>query len=108
MTIPRAALAGAAATLCGIGLARFAYVFALTLLYRAGPERLRERRWDWRTAFVISFAGVRGVARVDRYGGVEREIARLARKALRRILEGKETAVTITPENLADYAGVQK
>ncbi len=42
-------------------LARFAYVFALTLLYRAGPARLRERRWDWRTAFVISFAGVRGV-----------------------------------------------
>ena len=27
MTIPRAALAGAAATLCGIGLARFAYTY---------------------------------------------------------------------------------
>ena len=39
---------------------------------------------------------------------LEREIARLARKALRRILEGKETSVTITPENLGDYAGVRK
>jgi len=39
---------------------------------------------------------------------LEREIARLARKALRRILEGKDTAVTVTPENLADFAGVRK
>ncbi|MBU0795415.1 MAG: endopeptidase La [Alphaproteobacteria bacterium] len=39
---------------------------------------------------------------------LERELARLARKALRRILEGKETSVTITPENLGDYAGVRK
>ena len=42
-------------------LARFAWVFAATLLYRFGPERLRERRWDWKTAIAISFAGVRGV-----------------------------------------------
>jgi ATP-dependent Lon protease len=39
---------------------------------------------------------------------LEREIARLARKSLRKILEGKETSVTITPENLGDYAGVRK
>jgi ATP-dependent Lon protease len=39
---------------------------------------------------------------------LEREIARLARKSLRRILEGKDTAITITPENLADFAGVRK
>lgn len=39
---------------------------------------------------------------------LEREIARLARKALRKILEGVYTNVTITPENLADYAGVLK
>lgn len=39
---------------------------------------------------------------------LEREIAKLARKALRRILEGKEKAVTITPENLADFSGVRK
>jgi len=39
---------------------------------------------------------------------LEREVARLARKGLRKILEGKETSVTVTPENLADYAGVRK
>ena len=39
---------------------------------------------------------------------LEREMARLMRKSLRKILEGKETAVTITPENLGDYAGVRK
>ena len=39
---------------------------------------------------------------------LEREVARLARKSLRRILEGKDTTVTITPENLADFAGVRK
>ena len=42
-------------------LARYAWVLAATVLYRFGPERLRERRWGWRTAFAISFAGVRGV-----------------------------------------------
>ena len=35
-------------------------------------------------------------------------MARLMRKSLRKILEGKETSVTITPENLGDYAGVRK
>ncbi len=39
---------------------------------------------------------------------LEREIARLARKSLRQILEGKATSVTITPDNLGDYAGVRK
>ncbi|MFM2300716.1 MAG: hypothetical protein RLZZ84_452 [Pseudomonadota bacterium] len=39
---------------------------------------------------------------------LEREIARLARKSLRRILEGKDKAITITPDNLGDFAGVRK
>jgi len=39
---------------------------------------------------------------------LERELAKLARKALRRILEGKEKSVMITPENLADFAGVRR
>eukprot|EP01013_Petalomonas_cantuscygni_P005425 TRINITY_DN1600_c0_g3_i4.p1 TRINITY_DN1600_c0_g3~~TRINITY_DN1600_c0_g3_i4.p1 ORF type:complete len:810 (+),score=239.71 TRINITY_DN1600_c0_g3_i4:777-3206(+) len=39
---------------------------------------------------------------------LEREIAKLARKALRRILEGEYKSVEITPDNLAEYAGVQK
>ncbi len=39
---------------------------------------------------------------------LEREVARLTRKSLRKILEGKEKSVTITPENLAEFAGVRK
>lgn len=39
---------------------------------------------------------------------LEREIAKLARKALRRILEGKAEKVEISPDNLADFSGVRK
>ncbi|TFI58148.1 endopeptidase La [Sphingomonas parva] len=39
---------------------------------------------------------------------LEREIAKVARKALRRILEGKAERVEVTPENVADFAGVQR
>jgi ATP-dependent Lon protease len=39
---------------------------------------------------------------------LEREIAKLARKALRRILEGKAESVTIDADNLAEFAGVRK
>ncbi len=39
---------------------------------------------------------------------LEREIAKLARKSLRQILEGKVKSVTITPENLGDFSGVRK
>ncbi|WP_019833450.1 endopeptidase La [Sphingomonas sp. PR090111-T3T-6A] len=39
---------------------------------------------------------------------LEREIARLARKALRRILEKKAETVVIDEKNLAEFAGVQK
>ena len=39
---------------------------------------------------------------------LEREIARLARKSLRKILEKKADKVEITPENLGEFAGVRK
>ena len=39
---------------------------------------------------------------------LEREIAKLARKSLRRILEGEANSVTITPDNLAEFSGVRK
>jgi ATP-dependent Lon protease len=39
---------------------------------------------------------------------LEREIAKVARKALRRILEGKAEKIEITPGNLADFSGVRK
>ena len=62
--------------------------------------------------FAVTEDGLRDLIRYyTREAGVrtlEREIARLARKALRKILEGKEKSVTVTPENLADFAGVRK
>lgn len=39
---------------------------------------------------------------------LEREIAKVARKALRRILEGKAETIAITPENLSEFSGVRK
>ncbi|MBI1404314.1 MAG: endopeptidase La [Porphyrobacter sp.] len=39
---------------------------------------------------------------------LEREIAKLCRKALRRILEKQAESITITPENLGDFSGVRK
>ena len=62
--------------------------------------------------FTLEEAGLRDLIRYyTREAGVrtlEREIARLARKSLRQILEKKAAAITITPENLGDYAGVRK
>ncbi len=39
---------------------------------------------------------------------LEREIARLARKAVREIAQSEAEQVTVTPDTLADYAGVRK
>ena len=62
--------------------------------------------------FTLTTEGLRAlIQRYTREAGVrtlEREIAKLARKALRRILEGKAESVTITPDNLHEFAGVQK
>ncbi len=62
--------------------------------------------------FTLETAALRDLIRYyTREAGVrtlEREIARLARKALRRILEGKDKRVVVTPENLGDFAGVRK
>ncbi|MGH6632280.1 MAG: endopeptidase La, partial [Sphingopyxis sp.] len=62
--------------------------------------------------FELTEEGLRDLIRYyTREAGVrtlEREIARLARKALRRILEGKATSVTVTPDNLSEFAGVRK
>ncbi|ODP36219.1 endopeptidase La [Sphingomonas turrisvirgatae] len=62
--------------------------------------------------FTLTDEGLRAlIQRYTREAGVrtlEREIAKLARKALRRILEGKAESVTITPDNLHEFAGVQK
>jgi ATP-dependent Lon protease len=62
--------------------------------------------------FVLTEEGLRALIRFyTREAGVrtlEREIAKLARKVLRKILEGKAEKVEITPDNLAEYAGVRK
>ncbi len=62
--------------------------------------------------FELTDEGLRDLIRYyTREAGVrtlEREIARLARKALRRILEGKATSVTVTSDNLNEFAGVRK
>jgi ATP-dependent Lon protease len=62
--------------------------------------------------FTLTNEGLRAlIQRYTREAGVrtlEREIAKLARKALRRILEKQAASVTITPDNLHEFAGVQK
>ncbi|MBP8233260.1 endopeptidase La [Rhizorhabdus sp.] len=62
--------------------------------------------------FELTEGGLRDLIRYyTREAGVrtlEREIAKLARKSLRRILEGKDSRVVITPDNLSDFAGVRK
>jgi len=62
--------------------------------------------------FSISDDALRDVIRYyTREAGVrtlEREIAKLARKSLRRILEGKDKSIVITPKNLTDFSGVRK
>ncbi len=62
--------------------------------------------------FALTTEGLRDLIRYyTREAGVrtlEREIARLARKTLRQILEKKTESVTITPDNLGDFAGVRK
>jgi ATP-dependent Lon protease len=62
--------------------------------------------------FSVTDAGLRDLIRFyTREAGVrtlERELAKLARKSLRRILEGKAKSVVIDSDNLAEFAGVQK
>ncbi len=62
--------------------------------------------------FVLTDEGLRALIQFyTREAGVrtlEREIAKLARKALRRILEKKTASVEITPDNLSEFAGVRK
>lgn len=62
--------------------------------------------------FELTEDGLRDLIRYyTREAGVrtlEREIARLARKSLRKILEKEVTGVVITPDNLGEFAGVRK
>src|SRR6185295_3048477 len=61
---------------------------------------------------VFTEEGIRALIRhYTREAGVrtlEREVAKVSRKALRQILEGKAESVTITEDNVADFSGVRK
>jgi ATP-dependent Lon protease len=62
--------------------------------------------------FSVTDAALRDLVRYyTREAGVrtlERELAKLARKSLRRILEGKAVSVTVDSDNLSEFAGVRK
>ncbi|WP_395611455.1 endopeptidase La [Allosphingosinicella sp.] len=62
--------------------------------------------------FTLTEEGLRDLIRYyTREAGVrtlEREIAKVARKALRQILEGKAESVIVTPDNLGDFVGVRR
>ena len=62
--------------------------------------------------FVLTDAALMEVIRTyTREAGVrslEREIAKLARKAVTEIVKGKVKSVTVTPENLEEFLGVKK
>ncbi len=62
--------------------------------------------------FSLGEEGLRALIRYyTREAGVrtlEREIAKVARKALRQILEGKAEKAVVTPDNLAEFVGVRK
>jgi ATP-dependent Lon protease len=60
----------------------------------------------------VTEEGLRALIRhYTREAGVrtlEREVAKVARKALRQILEGKAERIELTAENVADFSGVRK
>ena len=62
--------------------------------------------------FSLTEEGLRALIRhYTREAGVrtlEREIAKVARKALRQILEGKAESVTVTADNLGEFVGVRR
>ena len=64
------------------------------------------------TEFTVADDALRDIVRYyTREAGVrtmERELAKLARKSLRRILEGKATSVHVTAANLGEFAGIRK
>lgn len=67
---------------------------------------LRKGEWE------ITEAALRDLIRYyTREAGVrnlEREIAKLTRKAVKEILQGKHLSITVEPDNLKDYAGIRK
>src|ERR1700742_379358 len=63
---------------------------------------------EWKITDAALYDLVRYYTREAGVRSLEREIAGLARKAVKEIVSGKKTTVEVTPENLRDYAGVRK
>ncbi|MFF1571523.1 Na+/H+ antiporter [Leifsonia sp. NPDC058292] len=60
ITVPQTIMISAVVLLT-LFLARLLWMVLTTTVYRYGPERLRERGWNWPTGIAVSFAGIRGV-----------------------------------------------
>jgi CPA1 family monovalent cation:H+ antiporter len=49
------------AVLLAVFASRVLWVLGTTVLYRKGPQRLRERGWTWRNSAAVAVSGIRGV-----------------------------------------------
>ncbi len=63
---------------------------------------------EWQVADEAIVHLIRYYTREAGVRNLEREIANLARKAVKRIVSGEADRVVVTPDNLADFAGVRK
>ncbi|MEY8829066.1 endopeptidase La [Sedimentitalea sp. XS_ASV28] len=67
---------------------------------------LKAREFDLTDAALTEI--IRTYTREAGVRNLEREIAKVARKSLTRIIKGEADNVTVTPENLGDFLGVKK
>ena len=67
---------------------------------------LRDKEFELTDEALIEM--IRTYTREAGVRNLEREIAKLARKAVTKIIKKEETKVTITPDNLEDFLGVKK
>ena len=63
---------------------------------------------EWQVADEAVYDLVRYYTREAGVRSLEREIARLARKSVRKISQSEAASITVTSDNLADFAGVRK
>ncbi|MEM9740134.1 MAG: endopeptidase La [Pseudomonadota bacterium] len=84
----------------------------LEIVTRHLIPKVRENHGLTDSEWIVADAAIRDLTRYyTREAGVrnlEREVARLARKAVREIAQSEATSIMVTPENLSDYAGVRK
>ena len=67
---------------------------------------LKDSEWSIADAAILDL--IRYYTREAGVRNLEREIANLARKAVKELVSGKATQIAVTPENLSDFAGVKK